>query len=164
MSFEIVSERPLTDEEVGLLQKATALFGTGYDRRELLRLLGLSGAVVVTSFALLRPARAQSKLIPVVVQAVVVTSEVFLRSVIPAAITVVNPSLQALRGPLAVKYIDSDGLVANQATIPVSVRAESELKLTHSSFRARKVGDSEYHAVSEEDSEQDDFEVLQPPS
>jgi len=158
MSFEIVSERPLTDEEIGLLNKATVLFGTGHDRRELLKLLGLSGAVVVASFVSVRPARA---LVPVIVQAVLVAGRIFLRSAIPATITFFNSSSRALSGDIGVQYIDSDGLIADQDLIGLDVSAKSKLTVSHDDFKAKKVGESQYKAYAEDSSKTDKFEVLQ---
>jgi hypothetical protein len=157
MSFEIVSERRLTDEEIGLLRRASALLGSGYDRRELLKLAGLSGAVIFTSFTAVRPARA---LVPVIVEAVAVTGKVFLRYAIPAAITLYNIAAQLAHGSLYVEYRDSDDLVAGTATLQISIGGESKTTISHKGFTARKVGDSTYEAKAADSSQEDQFEVL----
>jgi hypothetical protein len=157
MSFEIISQRHLTDEEIGFLQRAARQWQQGYDRRVLLKGLGLTGAVL---FGSLVPARRAHALVPVLIRAVQVIGTVRMRAFIPATITLYNTAALAVSGPLAVEHKEPTGLIANQASTYVSIPAGMERVLSHSEFRARMVGINEYIATSSDNSENDDFDVI----
>jgi hypothetical protein len=157
MSFELVSQRILSEKELALLEKASSLLRSGYDRRDCLRLMGLSGAVVIGSFLVTRPARA---FVPVLIRTVSVAGPVALRSVIPAILVVWNSAASAARGALFAEYKDPTGLTRDQASQYIDVPARAEKTFRHNGFRAIMVGSSEYIATSDQNSEQDDFEVV----
>jgi hypothetical protein len=133
MSFELVSERKLSEEELAVLREATRLLRSGYSRRECLKLVGLSGAVVVKSFFTVRPARAFVPLLPVIIEVVDVAGPVILSTVIAAIITVSNSAAEAARGPIAV----APGLVEAQDSKFVNVPPETQRTYEHKGFRRR---------------------------
>src|SRR5262249_34028121 len=157
MSFEIVSQRELTDEEIGLMRRASALLGNRCNRRELLKLTGMTGAVFVASFVPIGSARA---LVPVIIRAVSVLGRVALQSAIPATITLYNSNALAAKGQIAVEHKEPTGLIAAQDVGSVAVAPETETVIRHSRFEARMVGDNEYIAYSDLNSEEDIFEVI----
>jgi hypothetical protein len=158
MSFELLSERVLSEEELALIDKMIPLLGSGRDRRECLRLMGLSGAVLVGSFFAIRPARAY---VPLLIRSVAVLGRIALRSAIPATIVVANTTAEAARGPIAVEHKEPTGLTVDQSSVYVDIPPKIERTFRHSGFRARMVGTNEYIASSDQNSEEDEFEVVE---
>jgi hypothetical protein len=157
MSFKVVSERHLTDEEIGFLQRASRQWEQGYDRRSLLKGLGLTGAVLFASFV---PTRRAHALVPVLIRAVQVIGTVRMRAVIPATITLYNTGALAATGVIAVQHKEPTGNIAAQDSAYVNVPAGMERVLSHSQFRARMIGINDYIATSSDNTEDDDFDVI----
>jgi hypothetical protein len=160
MTFEVVSERKLSQEELEIIREAERLLGKGHSRREIVMMLGIAGAVAVSP-VLIRPAHAMVPLaIRALVGAVVLAAKVFHRGAsVAATITLVNSGAAAARGPVALQHKAPSGLIEAQASAYVDVPPQSEKTLRHSGFTAKTIGDNEYIAQTGVNEEDEPFEV-----
>jgi hypothetical protein len=155
MTFEVISERFLNPDELEVLNEAERLLWRGYDRRALLKMVGMAGVVFAAPIAGSQPAHA---LVPLWIKAVQVVGSIIIRNIIPATIVVANTKAAAQSGPVTFQHREPSGLVVQQASGYANVAARSEQTMRHSGFRAKTVGTNVFEAEAE-NSESDDFEV-----
>ena len=157
MTFQVISERTLSSDELEALVEAERLMGCGYDRRALLKMIGMAGIVFATPIGASQPALAA---VPLIVIAVKIASSILIRNVIPATIIVANTKAVAQSGAVTYQHREPSGLVVQQASGYTEVAAQSERTLRHSGFRARTLGTNVYEAAAE-NTESEDFDVVE---
>ena len=157
MSFEIGPARPLSKEKIEIVREAQALLRRGYDRRELMRHLGLCGTFFLLPMIGSQPAHA---FVPAALVALRVIGGVVSRgSLIAASMSLSNASAAPVRGLVGVRHIEPSGNVAGTDSTPVTIPANSERDITHRGFKAGVEGDNEYHAESDVNEMEDTFQV-----
>ncbi len=158
MPFKIVSVRSLERKETELYKEAADLLAKGYDRRELAKLLGLTGALLFAPVISIRPAHA---FVPAALTGLYIIGGAVVRgALIAASMTISNATAQTLTGLIGVKHIEPSGNIAGTDSASVQIPARSQVKVTHKGFRAKTEGQNSYEAQSALNQLEDTFQVV----
>lgn len=158
MTFRIVSQRQLSEEEIQICREARTLLGRGIDRRELIKMMGLAGTVGAGLVMGIRPAHAF--LPPLAVFALFTASQFVVQSAVAATFSLRNDQEQPVKGGVLLQLKEPSGRIEQRGSQYVDVEPYSEVTINHSEFEARTIGQNEYSAKTSVNQEDTRFEVI----
>lgn len=158
MTFRIVSQRQLSQEEIEICREARALLGRGVDRRELLKMMGIAGTVGAGLISGMRPAHAF--LPALAVFGLFTASQFVVHSAVAATFSLKNDQDQPAKGGVLLQLREPSGRIEQRDSTYVTVEPYSEISVDHANFTARTIGQNEYSAKTSVNQEDTRFEVI----